>query len=65
MGNPNIKIHILAVEKNQVRIPENLVSLLILLITHWLPLGKPNDFSMPQFPSRKNVVRKGLFYPEP
>lgn len=61
MDNSYIKINILTVEKFQIRIQEYLVFLL-LLITHWLPLDKPNDFVMPLLPSRKkNIVRKELF----
>ena len=62
MDNSYTKINILTVEKLQIRIQEYLVFLL-LLITHWLPLDKSNDFfnaSVAQ-QEKKNIVRKELF----
>ena len=62
MDNSYTKINILTVEKLQIRIQEYLVFLL-LLITHWLPLDKSNDFfnaSVAQ-QEKKYIVRKELF----
>lgn len=56
MDNSYTKINILTVEKLQIRIQEYLVFLL-LLITHWLPLDKSNDFFMPLLPSRKKKIQ--------
>lgn len=55
MDNSYTKINILTVQKLQIRIQEYLVLLLILLITHWLPLDQPNEFFMPLLPRRKKI----------
>lgn len=62
MDNLYTKINILTVEKLQIRIQEYLV-FLNLLITHSLPLDKPNDFFMLLLPSRKKIQLEKNYLP--
>lgn len=50
MNNANIKIHILTVKSNQIRIHENLV-----FLTGWLPLDKPKISLCLSFLAGKNI----------